>query len=216
MLLAGCDATSDNTAPTPGRTTSVAATAAGLPATAAVGGGFTAAPAPPPEAGAPAPPPDAGAPVTAPPGTPAATTAAPAAAAFWDPCSLPDSEIAAAGLNAAGKSRLSDSTYPTWKMCKWSSADETFELVIASSDRTVDDLLAPGTYQDLRRTEYYGRQWIQYRSVEDTNKIACDIATPAEFGSIVFAFRTAGGKRNGVDTCAKGNEVGARLFRSLP
>jgi hypothetical protein len=101
-------------------------------------------------------------------------------------------------------------------MCKWSSADQTFELVIASSDRTVDDLLAPGTYQDLRRTEFYGRQVVQYRSVADTNKIACDIGTPAEFGSIVFAFRTAGGKPNGVDPCAKGNEVAARLFRSLP
>ncbi|WP_196054741.1 DUF3558 family protein [Nocardia aurantiaca] len=213
-LLAGCDGASEDASPTSGGTTSATGALTERTTVPADRGGA----APAPTTGTPAITASGSSAATGSDGPPATVSQSPAPAkdAFWDPCSLPESDITAAGLNPASKSRISDSTYPTWQMCKWLSADQTFELVIASSDRTIDDLLEPGTYQDLRRTEYYGRQIVQYRSVADTNKIACDFGTPATFGSIVFAYRTAGGKPNGTDTCAKGNEVGARLFRSLP
>ncbi len=85
-----------------------------------------------------------------------------------------------------------------------------------ASDRTINDLLEPGTYQDLRRTEFYGRQVIQYRSVADTHKLTCDVGTPAAFGSIVFAVRNIRVQTDVGDPCSDANVVGARPFRSLP
>ncbi|MEU2121430.1 DUF3558 family protein [Nocardia niwae] len=234
MLLAGCEtASSEKTSPTPGGTASATNTVA-APTTARAGGesaapeptrveaGTPAPGTPAPDAPAPgAPAPDAPAPGTAPPGTPApgsraATPTDSPASPFWDPCTLRDSDLSAAGLDTSTKTRISDATFPTWQMCKWQSIDRTFQLVIAASDRTIADLLEPGTYQDLRRTEFAGRQVVQFRSVADTHKLGCEVGTPAAYGSIVFAVRNTRIQTDVGDPCADVNRVGAALFRSLP
>ncbi|WP_084488628.1 DUF3558 family protein [Nocardia niwae] len=239
MLLAGCEtASSEKTSPTPGGTASATNTVA-APTTARAGGesaapeptrveagtpapGTPAPGAPAPDAPAPgAPAPDAPAPGTAAPGTPApgspaATPTDSPASPFWDPCTLRDSDLSAAGLDTSTKTRISDATFPTWQMCKWQSIDRTFQLVIAASDRTIADLLEPGTYQDLRRTEFAGRQVVQFRSVADTHKLGCEVGTPAAYGSIVFAVRNTRIQTDVGDPCADVNRVGAALFRSLP
>ncbi|MFI6868499.1 DUF3558 family protein [Nocardia sp. NPDC050406] len=205
MLLTGCAANSGDTSPTPSAATSVPGTEVATTTARGDGGSATTEPTRAESA-------------TTAPGTPAspvATTSA-SAGAFWDPCTLPDSDLSAAGLNTATETRLTDAAFPTWQMCKWQSTDATFELVIASSDRTIDDLLAPGTYYDLRRTEFYGRQLVQFRNVADTHKLSCDIGTPADFGSIVFAVRNIRVQTDVGNPCQDANRVGARLFNSLP
>ncbi|MET9287986.1 DUF3558 family protein [Nocardia beijingensis] len=208
LLLAGCETSSESTSPTPSRAASV--TSSGASSTTARADGGPAAPEPTR--------PDAGttAPVITASGSPAATSAGSAAGALWDPCTLPESDLSAAGLDTTTKARISDATFPTWQMCRWQSIDRTFQLVIAASERTIDDLLEPGTYQDLRRTEFYGRQVIQYRSVADVHRLGCDVGTPAAFGSIVFAVRNTRIQTDVGDPCADANRVGAGLFRSLP
>ncbi|WP_083894716.1 DUF3558 family protein, partial [Nocardia tenerifensis] len=166
---------------------------------------------PAPAPGDPAPAPGAPAPEK-----PAATPAPPAADAIWDPCTLPESNISAAGLDPATKKRLNYPDYPSWRMCQWQATDRSFELVIGATAKTTDDLLAPGTYKDLRRTEYYGRQVVQYRSVQDTHLRTCNVATPAPYGSTEFAVRTTKVQTDDFDSCADANKLGAALFRSLP
>jgi hypothetical protein len=203
MLLAGCGGTSVDASQTSSGTTSVA----GSTITTSPGRdeGRTTAAAP-----------DRG---DAESGGPAPTRVddrSPAPGSYWDPCSIPESDLTAAQLNTATKERITDATYPAWQMCRWRSTDQTFSVVIAASDRTIDDLLEPGTYQDLRRTEFYGRQVVQYRSVADVHKLGCDIGTPAAFGSIVFAVRNIRVQTDVGDPCADANHLGAALFRSLP
>ncbi|WP_227980032.1 DUF3558 family protein [Nocardia spumae] len=228
LVLAGCSsapastsATSGGTSAHPaGATTAMAASAAAFPTTVR-GDGESAGPpttqltADPPAPGitsvttSPAP----ANPVTT---SPAAAAGDVAAETTWDPCSLPDADIAAAGLNTITLARISDPTNPAHRMCQWYAADGSFELVIGSSERTIDDLLAPGTYKDLRRTEFRGRQVVIYRSVQDTHNLGCMIGTPATFGSIGFTVRNTRVQTDVGDSCADANRLGARLFGSLP
>ncbi|MEU6587435.1 hypothetical protein [Nocardia sp. NPDC046763] len=148
-------------------------------------------------------------------GNPSATTA-PAAGSVWDACSLSESALSAAGLNTASKTRVPDAGNPASRVCKWQSTDQSYELVVTASDATMDDQLASGRYNDVRRTQYYGRDVVVYRAVQDTNKLGCYTGTPAAFGSIVFTVRNAVVQAGEGEPCAEANRLGAALFRSLP
>ncbi|WP_067568484.1 DUF3558 family protein [Nocardia acidivorans] len=139
------------------------------------------------------------------------TTTSAAAAALWDPCSLAASDLTAAGLSAASKTRV-PGTPPT-QICHWQSADQSFELLIGASERPLADLMRPGTVKDIRNTEFYGRPLSLYRSVQDTNNLGCYIGTAASFGSIEFTVRHT---KSQTDPCADSNKIGAKLFNSLP
>ncbi|GAB4588810.1 DUF3558 family protein [Nocardia sp. IFM 10818] len=193
IALTGCATDSTGGSPAPGGTTSVRATA-GAPTTAQDDSG-TAAPDP----------------TEADPGGPATSAVDSPAGASWDPCSLPESDLAAAGLDSTTETRVSGSKYPA---CTWQSTDGTFETTIVASGDSMDAVLEPGTYHDLRRTEYYGRQMVVFRSVADSNQLGCHIATPAESGSIVFTVRRA--KPGTANACHDVQRVGAALFNSLP
>ncbi|QLY29406.1 DUF3558 family protein [Nocardia huaxiensis] len=157
--------------------------------------------------------------------TPAETTSAPATSAtenpasdtaLWDPCTLSDSALTGASVDTATEERVSDPRLPVRKTCKWQATDRTFELTIVASGRTIDDMLEPGTYTDLRKTEYYGRQVVIYRNVADTHKLACYVATPAAFGSIEFFVRNTRVQTDAGDPCKDANVLGSKLFSSLP
>lgn len=204
IALTGCATNSTDSSPTPGSTTSVTATV-GAPTTAAGDGGTTAPEPTRADTGTAAPATtQSGSPTASPVDSPSTT---------WDPCSLPASDLAGAGLNTTTETPVSGSKYPS---CKWQANDGTFELIIVASEDSMDEVLEPGTYQDLRRTEYYGRQLALFRSVQDTHKVGCHVATPAQFGSIVFTLRNTRVGTDVGDSCADIQRVSARLFNSLP
>ncbi|MFE3261789.1 DUF3558 family protein [Nocardia sp. NPDC059091] len=217
VLLAGCGTTTSvDSSPNPSRFVSATSAAATTRARTDAG---SARPQPGPvddDATTPAAtaPPGTSAPVTAAPGGPLATTVS-AAGVVWDACSMSETALAAAGLNTASKTRMPTSA-PTWQACRWQSADQAFELILTATDETVDDQLTPGHYQDVRRTAYYGRDVIVYRSVQDTNKLGCYVATSAPFGSVVFTVRNVRVQTGDGEPCAEANRLGAALTRSLP
>ncbi|WP_194852738.1 DUF3558 family protein [Nocardia sp. SYP-A9097] len=209
IALTGCATNSTDSASTPGGSTSVTA---GVSTTVPAGAGVTTTVRA--DGGTVAPEPTSGTESAAP--TSGATTVSPVdapAGGSWDPCSLPESELTAAGLSTSTAARVSGSKFPA---CKWQSADQTFELIIVASGDSMDTVLAPGTYTDLRRTEYYGRQLALFRAAADTHKLGCLIVTPASFGSIVFTVRNTRVQTDYGDPCGDAQRVGAKLFKSLP
>lgn len=220
LLLAGCS-TSAGTAPTPSETYSTTGTST---ATTTIGSdnGASTPEASPGDTRVPAPEsplavPGDSAPEAAPaPESPAATPGDSASEGIWDPCSLPDEDLARARLATDTEERIPDDRFPTWRMCKWKAIDRTFELVINASDSTVDEVLEPGKYHDLRKTTFQGRELTMYRAVADTHRLACHIVTPADFGSIVFAVRNTRIQTDAGDPCDEANLVGLALFPSLP
>ncbi|MFE3262433.1 hypothetical protein ACFXPS_44010 [Nocardia sp. NPDC059091] len=160
------------------------------------------------------------APATVPPVTTAAgspsITAVSETTAVWDSCTLSESALSAAGLDIATRTRIANNGFPAWQTCQWTSSDRAYELVVTASDQALEDPPAPSKYQDVARTEFYGRKILFYRSVQDTNKIGCYVATPAAFGSIVFTVRKTGVRADAGDACLYANRVGAALTNSLP
>lgn len=212
LLLAGCGTTSEQATPSPANTPSASApgpSRADTPSPAPSGPGAVGSPAPP---DTPAPEGPA-APAPAAPESPAAPTPGSPAGDYWDPCSLPESDLIPAGLQTASKERISLTSFPA---CKWLSADQTFDLVISTSDQTMDAVLDPTRVEDVRRSEFYGREFAQFRSLEDAHGIGCHIGTPADFGSIVFTARTLQVHTDAGDPCHDVNRVAAALFNSLP
>ncbi|MBL1076001.1 DUF3558 domain-containing protein [Nocardia sp. 2] len=208
VALAGCTANSPNDTPAANGTAS--ATASAVVSTTVRGDDATTAP---PRAETPEPTrADTQAPGT-PAGTPSATTVNSPSGGSWDPCTLSESALSAAGLDLSTEARVSPSTYPS---CKWQSTDRTFELIIVASGDSMDTVLEPGTYTDLRRSEYYGRQFALFRSVADSHKVGCHIATPSATGSIVFTVRNTRVATDYGEPCNDAQRVGAGLFNSLP
>ncbi len=209
MLVAGCGTTGDSA---PGPTVPGSATRATATATAGAGESSASRPAPAEDVITNSPNTTAPAPSVE---NPSPTTASPAAS-VWDACSLSESALAAAGLDTASKARVPDAGNPAARVCKWQSADRSYELVVTASDRTIDDQLASGRYTDVRRTQYYGRDVAVYRAAQDTNKLGCYTGTPAAFGGIVFTVRNDRPRGGEAEPCAVANRLGAALFRSLP
>ena len=148
---------------------------------------------------------------------PVPTSTPPEGGAIWDPCGFADSDISAAGLDPASESKVTDSTYPTWRMCEWQAADGSYEVVATSSDQTLDGLLRPGAFHDVRETQYYGRDVRVYRSVQDTNKLGCMSAAATSYGSVVLTVRNTQPNLTGEqEPCAVVQRVSAQLFRTLP
>ena len=144
------------------------------------------------------------------------TTTAPITESVWDACSLSESALSAAGVDTSSKTRVADAGNPAARVCKWQSADQSYELVVTASDKALDDQLASGKYNDVRRTQYYGRDAVVFRAVQDTNKLGCYTGTPATFGSIVLTVRNAHVQTGEGEPCAEANRLGAALLRSLP
>lgn len=144
------------------------------------------------------------------------TTTAPITESVWDACSLSESALSAAGVDTSSKTRVADAGNPAARVCKWQSADQSYELVVTASDKALDDQLASGKYNDVRRTQYYGRDVVVFRAVQDTNKLGCYTGTPAAFGSIVLTVRNAHVQTGEGEPCAEANRLGAALLRSLP
>ncbi|MBF6178263.1 DUF3558 family protein [Nocardia otitidiscaviarum] len=218
LALAGCTTDSTGSAPAPGEATAVTTTTGalttnpGIGATTPPGDGGTKAPEPT-RADSPAPDP---APVDSPVSEPTrADTAAPttesASGAFWDPCSLPESDLVAVGLDPATEVRMTESLFAA---CEWLSTDRTFELILTHSGDSMDYVLTPGNYKDLRRSEYYGREFAVFRAASDSDNIGCLLVTPAESGSFVFTLRNS--QPYGEDACLAIQRVGGGLLNSLP
>ncbi|MEV6139138.1 DUF3558 family protein [Nocardia sp. NPDC051990] len=142
--------------------------------------------------------------------------AAPVSDGPWDPCGIPSADLAAAGLDSGTRERK-DLQHPDVRGCQWLASDGKYELLIESLNETVDQLLKPGAYQDLRRTEYYGRQVVVFNSVQDSNHIGCLMGVQTSTGSVLFTTRKHNGQSPTLEPCAAVQEFAAKLGnKNLP
>ncbi|MEU1210837.1 DUF3558 family protein [Nocardia sp. NPDC005825] len=198
LVLVGCGTTITSSGPTPISSSAPQAAVTTPPAA---------------QTGGPAP----GAPVTTAAEVPAATpdhlepgpAATPEPAAPWNPCNLSDSALSAVGLDTATKTAIGRS-------CRWQSVDRTFELSITADDSSLETLLGSGKYVDIRRTNYYGREWVQFRAAQDTHKLGCYVGTPAPSGSITFTAKNIRVQTDFGDPCQDVNKVAGPLWKLLP
>ncbi|MEV0462886.1 DUF3558 family protein [Nocardia tengchongensis] len=130
--------------------------------------------------------------------------------ARWNPCSLPDSAISAAGLSTASKQQLDAQS------CRWKSAGQTSELTVVSNTDTAAELKQSGKYVQFGDATLGGRAALQYRAAQDNHKTGCYLTTFTSSGAIVFVVKTLKVQTDDFDSCADVRQFGAALAGYLP
>lgn len=208
LLLAGCNTNDGVTSPTTSGAASTTSVIA-APTTSSAGGGESA-PAPTGTGGG------ATAPVTTASEIPAATpTKGGNEAASWDPCEIPDSALASAGLSVATERRRTGGSGVL--SCGWETPEQTIELIITQSPGlTLEDLKQGGDFTDFTPVSIGGRSALRYRAYQDTHSITCQLSTAAGNGSIQFSVRNIRVQTDYGDECGDVLRLGNALAGYLP
>lgn len=108
------------------------------------------------------------------------TTSTPPAAAKqpWDPCSIPDDAVRAAGLRTETKNNESpvgsNSLPEGWKICYWDSAKGWYRLTVHSTSHTIDQVKSDGRVKQPQTVNVGGKQGFQYLDKHDNG--ICSVA----------------------------------------
>lgn len=145
---------------------------------------------------------------------------APSVNAPFDPCGIPESVIAAAGLNPATASSMSERGYvlPDWSVCTWANAGQPswyFVTVSHSQKYTLDDVRADGRYSDMREITIGGENVLQYKFDAADSADICDVAYQTTNGLVKISARKKASADLAGDLCEEVREQVQALASSL-
>ncbi len=156
---------------------------------------------------------------TAPPATTAAaaTTSADPSAGLWDPCTLPDSALSAAGLNTATKEKdVAGVAFEGWKVCGWQDSNKSYTLTVASATHTLAEAKARTDYTDYVDTMVGTRKALQSRPVGATHDLTCYMSIEVPTGVVEFDVRNRASVKTASDPCAEVRRLSETLAPHVP
>ncbi|QNG19313.1 DUF3558 domain-containing protein [Rhodococcus triatomae] len=102
---------------------------------------------------------------------------------LFDPCSIPDDALAAAGLDPATEDAGFFGVQRTgWEVCGWTGS--WFFIDVLSTSHTFDDVKNNPANTDLAPVDLPGREAVSFRHVSDDDAEVCDVAFPSSSGTI--------------------------------
>ncbi len=126
---------------------------------------------------------------TAQPGTTAVTAPTSSAdpdAGLWDPCTLPDATLTAAGLNPATEEKdVAGVKFEDWKVCSWTDSKKTYTFGVFTTSHTLDEVRQRPDYGDFVDAELGGKKALQYRSTGSRRDFSCSVAVQQPGGGMV-------------------------------
>lgn len=139
-------------------------------------------------------------------------------AGLWDPCTLPDSALAAAGLNTSTKEKdVAGVKFEGWKVCGWQDAEKKYDFTILSSSHVLSEIKQRSDYGEFVDTRLGGREAVQYRSIGSSHDYSCSIAAKSSFGTVDFDVLVRYSQRNGApDPCSEVRQVAEALITEIP
>ncbi len=147
----------------------------------------------------------------------APTAATPASNTAWNPCSIPDADIAAAGLNPSTKEVGSAGvTFPGWDICTWdSNSGEWYALELYStSSHTYDEVVHNTTlFKNPRPVTVGGRAGMVLPHANESD--ACTVALDAK-NPVQVAVSTKPSADSAGDPCAEAARIAGVLLKDLP
>lgn len=148
----------------------------------------------------------------------AAPTNADPDAGLWDPCSLPDASLTAAGLNAATEKKdVTGVTFEDWKVCSWQDSNKQYTFTMYATRHTLPEIKQRTDYGEFVDTSVSGREAVQYRSVGSSHDYSCSIAVKAPFGFVDFDVLNRHSARNTApEPCAEVRRLAEALIVSVP
>jgi|UniRef100_UPI001C535E1C hypothetical protein len=139
----------------------------------------------------------------------------------FDPCTIPDDAIAAAGLDPATKSSITDGGYitPGWDICSWDGSQENswYSLsIFFSLVYTIEDVRTDTRYSEMTTLTVAGRESLRYKfGIVDLSE-TCDIAFQTEAGLIKISALKKGSQDLQGDMCDINTRHSEILSSTLP
>lgn len=132
-------------------------------------------------------------------------------AQLWDPCTLPDSAIQAAGFDPSSKdTNPFGGPRAGWKGCDWHKDD--YYLDVHSTSHTMDDVRSNTSLKNLHTVEVSGRQAVSY-----TEDGSCGVDFPTSKGVAEVIVRQVGTENPSADDqCPAALKATDSLNSSIP
>ena len=135
--------------------------------------------------------------------------------AQFDPCTIPDEAISAAGADPGTKEAgIFGVDLKDWNVCSWDSS--WYFLSILSTDHTFNEIKENPQSLDFKSVDIGRRDAVSYLDISDTAKDVCDVAFPSSQGVIVIRISTKGTAERMEDPCAVAVRAGVSLGAALP
>ncbi|OZC55421.1 DUF3558 domain-containing protein [Rhodococcus sp. 14-2470-1a] len=113
----------------------------------------------------------------------------------FDPCTIPDSTITAAGLDPASKDSMADKGYttPGWTICGWEgpAGDPWYSFTVYFSEtHTLEDVRGNPQNSDFSDVSIAGRTAVVYKVDIVDESDTCDVAFDTASGVATFTVLT--------------------------
>ncbi len=157
---------------------------------------------------------------TAQPGTTAVTAPTSSAdpdAGLWDPCTLPDSALSAAGINPATKKQdVAGVDFEGWKVCGWKDAANTYNFSAASTTHSLSEARSRSDYTDFVDTTVGGRKALQSRPAGSAHDLTCYISIEVGGGVVEFDVANRASVKTAGDPCAEVRRLAEAFVPFVP
>lgn len=115
----------------------------------------------------------------------AETTKPEAGEPAFDPCSIPDDAVRAAGMDPTSESReIFDVKQPGWSLCNWNGANQM--ITIFATARSLDEIQANERFVDFTPVDLGDRSAFTFREVSDTDNQYCDVVFNAGTDTVMI------------------------------
>ncbi|MFD6400289.1 DUF3558 domain-containing protein [Nocardia sp. NPDC060249] len=148
----------------------------------------------------------------------ASPTSVDAEAKVWDPCSLPDSAVAAVGMNVGSKKKdVAGVDFTGWKVCNWTDSAKKYTFSVMSSSHTLAE-------SRQRTSEYTGwtdlqvgsRNALEFRPIGSANDVACYVSVEVPAGSVDFKVQNRVSAEGVGEPCGEALRLSTALVQYLP
>ncbi|WP_037161429.1 DUF3558 domain-containing protein [Rhodococcoides fascians] len=139
----------------------------------------------------------------------------------FDPCTIPDTTITAAGLDPASKDSMADKGYttPGWTICGWEgpAGEPWYSIsVYASPTHTIEEVREDSRYLNMLEIEVADRSAVRYESTVAPRGEICDLAFATNSGLIKVSALKNGSSDTTGDLCAIVSDHTERLSSAIP
>ncbi|WP_368858356.1 DUF3558 domain-containing protein [Nocardia alni] len=142
----------------------------------------------------------------------AAATTTLSEAQLWDPCSLPDSAVAATGVDPSTKdTNPTEVAQPGWRSCRWRTTG--YFMTVNSTSHTMDEVRNNSSLSNIKGVDVPGRQAVSYN---DGSSDDCGVDFPTSKGLVEVIVRKAYGTAATEDSCVIAVRSATTLNQSIP
>ncbi len=133
-------------------------------------------------------------------------------AQLWDPCSLPDSAVAATGVDPSTKNTQPTGVQqPGFRSCAWRTTG--FSLTVDSTSHSMNEVRANSTFSDFKDVTVPGRKAVSYNPGSSGD---CAVDFPTSQGVAEFIIYKEYGTASAEDSCVIAVRSATALSKYVP